>query len=141
MDNQLLQNYILQRLEELENGRDLDDLKSKGKLSFGIESKEFSHLPSWTELLKKKKNLVNMAWVNAILLSLMIVAIVGDLWQKFEQNWLKALFYWLALSSIVLLFYVIGTFFSLFYEFRRIERVIRKLIYEDLLQRLGNMKD
>lgn len=58
METERLQQYIQQKLQELEKGKDLNELNSQGKISFGVSSKDFGHLPSWKELIKKKKKLV-----------------------------------------------------------------------------------
>ena len=137
MEQSTVQAYILQRLGELEKGRDLDEMNLHGKLSFGVNSKDYEHLPAWKDLVKKKNQLVKMVWINAIFVSLLIVSFVGDVWDKFEQNWLMALFYWLGMSVVVMFFQVLASYFSLFYHFRQTEREVRKLIYQDILQQLG----
>jgi magnesium-transporting ATPase (P-type) len=136
MEQRTVQAYILQRLQELEKGRDLDEMNLRGKISFGVSSKDYEHLPAWKDLVKKKKQLVKMVWINAIFVSLWIVSFVGDIWDKFSQNWLKALFFWLGMSAVIMFFQVLASYFSLFYHFRQTEREIRKLIYQDILYRL-----
>lgn len=131
-----LQNYVVQKLSELDGKKDLQEIIYKDMLSFGIESKTYSHLPAWQDLLTKKKKLGKRIWVSAFFLSFAIVCIVSDAFALFEYNWIKALLKLVLLSGVVMVFYVIGTFYSLFYHFRQAEREVRKLIYQDILFQL-----
>jgi hypothetical protein len=74
-----------------------------------------------------------MVWLNAFFLSLIVVSIVGDYFDKYGQNWLKAVFVILAVTAIVMIVYVMAFFYNIFYHFRQTEREVRKLIYQDIL--------
>ena len=136
MSTETLQIHIEKKLAELEKGRDMNEVTLKGKLSFGIDQREYGHLPGWKELLKKKKLLVKMLWVTAIAESLMVVAIIGNVWDIFEQNWLKGLAYWIFVSAVILFFQIIISYYTLFYHFRQTEREVRRIIYQDVLDRM-----
>jgi hypothetical protein len=71
-----LQINIQHKLDELEKAKDMDDIRLRGKLSVGISSKEYGHLPAWNNLVKKKK------FLDAFFLSLMVVTITGDIWDN-----------------------------------------------------------
>jgi hypothetical protein len=131
-----LENYIRQRLTELDKEKDMQEVMWKGKLSFGIDSRAYSHLPNWKNLLQKKKDLVKQVWLNAVFLSLMVTGMLTDVWEILDANWLKAIIKWLVLSGVVMLFWVIASFYSMFYHFRKTEREVRRLIYEDILHQL-----
>ena len=133
MREERIEAYIHQRLAELDKQKDLQEVIQKGKFSFGVDSTTYGHLPAWSTLLKKKKEMVKAIWTTAFFMSLMIVAIVGDFFDKFGQNWIKALLSLAVLSALIMLFYVIGSFYSIFYQFRQTEREVRKLIYQDIL--------
>src|SRR6476620_8666555 len=127
MSEESIEAYIHKRLAELDERKDMRDLTLKGKLSFGVDSSSYGNLPAWNELVKRKKQLVKMVWMDAFFLSLMIVFVISDVTEKFAQNWLKAIVGLIVMAAIVMLFYVIGAFYSLFYHFRQTEREVRKL--------------
>ena len=133
-----LEQYLQRRLTELDKELDLKEITTKGKLSFGIDSTTYAHLPAWKSLVQQKKKLVRWIWVDAFFLSLTVVFIASDYAGKFAENWLKALLGLLLISGMVLLFFVVTAYYSLFYRFRKTEREVRKLIYQDILFRLQN---
>ncbi|HEV7333205.1 MAG TPA: hypothetical protein VGN63_19375 [Flavisolibacter sp.] len=136
--NEGLEVYIQKRLNELEKEMDMKEITTKGKLSFGVDSTSYAHLPAWKELVQQKKKLVRWIWVDAFFLSLTVVFIASDYADKFAENWLKAALSLLFISGMVLLFFVVTAYYSLFYRFRKTEREVRKLIYQDILFRLKN---
>lgn len=140
MHGEPLEIYIQKKLAELDKQKDMQDVIYKGKLSFGIDSTTYAHLPSWQNLVKQKKQMVKMVWTNAFFVALTTVAVVGNFFTKFEQNWIKALLGLVLLSGMITLFYVIGSFYSLFYQFRQTEREVRKLIYQDILFQLKKVE-
>ena len=75
-----------------------------------------------------KKQLVKTVWVNAAVVSLTVVGMAGNYFEKFDQNGLNALAAWLIVSALMMLFYVLWSFYSVFYQFRMTERDVRKLI-------------
>jgi DNA phosphorothioation-dependent restriction protein DptG len=141
MENaQKIELYIKKRLDELESQKDMHDLLDKGRYSFGINSREYSHLPSWNALLQKKKNLIRWIWIDAFLFSLLGVGMITEVWEKLEQNWIATVFTWFFLSAGAMLLYVISAYHTLFLKFRQTEREVRKLIYQDLLFELKKEK-
>ncbi|RYF81252.1 MAG: hypothetical protein EON98_12585 [Chitinophagaceae bacterium] len=136
MREERIEAYIHQRLAELEQKKDLEEIIQKGRLSFGIDAAHYSQLPGWSQLVKQKKHMVKMVWINAFFLSLIIVGIVGNFFDKFSENWLKALLGMLFLSALIMVFYVMAFFYNIFYHFRQTEREVRKLIYQDILSQL-----
>ena len=138
MNNRELKAYLYYKLEELYQQKDMSEPLLNGKFSFGVDSGNYGHLPAWKTLVQKKKNLVRGIWVQAFLLSLIVVAITTDIWNKFELNWVKALTGWLLLAAFIMLLYVIQFYYSLFISFRNTEREVRKLIYQDLLLKLDD---
>lgn len=133
-----LEEYIKQQLAALEKEVDLREITKKGKLSFGIDSTTYAHLPAWKDLVQQKKKLVRWIWVDAFFLSLTVVFIGSDYAEKFANNWWAAALSLLLISGMVLLFFVVTAYYSLFYRFRKTEREVRKLIYQDILFRLQN---
>jgi hypothetical protein len=136
MSEKRIEAYIQKRLAELETGKDLQDVVNKGRFSFGMDSGSYGHLPAWKELLLKKKQMVRMTWLNAFFVSLMAVGIAGDYFEKFGENWIKTLLTLICVAVVCMLFYTIIGFYSQFYHFRQTERVVRKLIYQDILSQL-----
>lgn len=136
MREERIEAYIHQRLAELEQKKDLQEVIQKGRLSFGIDATHYSKLPGWSQLVKQKKHMVKMVWMNAFFLSLIMVTIVGDFFDKFKQNWEKALLGLFFMSALIMLFYVMAFFYNIFYHFRQTEREVRKLIYQDILSQL-----
>ncbi|RYZ28721.1 MAG: hypothetical protein EOO10_08565 [Chitinophagaceae bacterium] len=136
MAEERIEDYIHKRLAELDEQRDMRELTLKGKLSFGVDATSYGQLPAWNDLVKRKKLMVKMVWLDAFFVSLMIVFVVADFSEKFAQNWLKAIVGLILLSAVVMLLYVVGAFYSLFYHFRQTEREVRKLIYQDILSQL-----
>ena len=72
--------------------------------------------------------------------SLFAVIMVGDLLDKFQKSWWLTLLYILVVTLVIMLFNVIWAFYSAFFHFRKTEREIRKLIYQDLLERMSKEK-
>ncbi|HEY1022354.1 MAG TPA: hypothetical protein VGE06_08565 [Flavisolibacter sp.] len=136
-----LEEYIQQRLTALEKEVDMKEITTKGKLSFGVDSTTYAHLPAWKDLVQQKKKLVRWIWVDAFFLSLTVVFITSDYTDKFAKNWWAAALSLLLISGIMLLFFVVTAYFSLFYRFRKTEREVRKLIYQDILFRLQNSQN
>ncbi|WP_121354067.1 hypothetical protein [Flavisolibacter nicotianae] len=73
-------------------------------------------------------------------MSFTIIFITGDYYEKFAQNWMKATAALVLLSGCIMIFYVITAFYTLFYKFRKTEREVRKLIYQDILHQLEKEK-
>jgi hypothetical protein len=44
-----LKNYIEDKLSALKKEKDMNEVVNEGKLSFGLHSKDYKHLPSWNE--------------------------------------------------------------------------------------------
>ena len=137
MSEQLIQKYVQLKLEELEQKKDMQH----GQLSFGMSSKKFGHLPAWKDIVRRKKKMITAIWVNAFLVSLMVIGMTSEVWDKFEENWIKAIVGWIILSAFSMLFYVIWSYYSMFIQFRKTEREVRKLIYQDILQQLKKEND
>ena len=131
-----LQNYIEQKLADLDNQKDMNDVIRKGKFSFGMDAITYGHLPAWKTLLQQKKKLVRWIWIDAFAASLLVVSIATDIWEKFATGWIKALAGLLLLSLIIMFVLVVTTCFNLFLRFRQTDSIVRKLIYQDLLYQL-----
>ena len=84
--------YIHQRLDELDKQTDMNEVTNKGRLSFGIEVARYQELPAWQTLLKEKSRMVKMMWITTFFDSLLIVAVVGDFFEKFEEAKLAFLY-------------------------------------------------
>lgn len=136
-----LENYIQKKLAELEQKKDLQEIINKGKFSFGVDSTTYRHLPAWENLIKQKKQLVKLIWIDAFLVSITIIFITDDYFSKFSQDWLKALLSLSLLTSGIMLFHVITAFHTLFFKFRQTEREVRKLIYQDILFQLQKERE
>lgn len=106
-----------------------------------MSSKNFGHLPAWKDLVRRKKKMITAIWVNAFLVSLMVIGMKGEVWNKFEENWIKAIVSWIILSAFSMLFYVIWSYYSMFFHFRQTEREVRKLICQDILKQLKKEDD
>ena len=136
MCEERIEAYIRQRMEQLEKGKDLQEVVYKGRFSFGIDEPTYGKLPGWKDLVQQKKRLVRTTWINAAFLALMVTAIAGDFIEKFSENWLKALLSLVFVSALIMLFYIVSAFHNQFFEFRKTERLVRKLIYQDILAEL-----
>jgi hypothetical protein len=136
MNREEIAAYIENKLVELDTQKDMHDTIYKGKLSFGIDSTTYSHLPAWNDLVKQKKQIVKLFWIDAFFTSFMAVLIAGNFFEAEIANWWKDLIRLILVAGIVMIFCVIGTYFSLFVKFRQTEREVRKLIYQDILFQL-----
>jgi uncharacterized protein YacL len=136
MGEERLTAYIHQQLDGLDRQTDMKEIMNRGRLSFGIESTRYQKLPAWQSLVKEKRRMVQMVWITGFIDSLIIVGIVGNIFEKLEQNWWKALLGWMLLSVVIMLFYVIIAFYTNFYYFRKTEREVRRLIYQDILSQI-----
>lgn len=135
-DKQHLENYIVQKLTELDKEKDMQEVILKGKLSFGIDSRSYSHLPNWDNLVQKKKHLIKHFWANSFFLSLALTGMFTDVWETLDVNWLRSVLKWILLSGVATLLWVAISFYSMFFHFRKTEREVRRLIYEDILYQL-----
>lgn len=133
--------HIRQRLAELDGQADMREVVDKGRFSFGLDEKSYGHLPGWRNLVVRKKKMVRLVWLLAFFVSFLIVFVAGDFGSRFAGNWLKATAQLFATVIIVGLFYAIGAFYSLFVEFRKTEREVRRLIYQDILFQLKEEKE
>lgn len=133
--------YIQQKLRELDKKKDMQDVLYKGKLSFGIDSTTYGHLPGWQQLAKQKKRLVKLFWLNAILLSLMATVMAGHFFEGTIADWWKDAIRLLIKTGFILIIPVAGMYFNLFATFRQTEREVRKLIYQDMLAQLEREKE
>ncbi|MBC7863497.1 MAG: hypothetical protein IAF38_11010 [Bacteroidia bacterium] len=131
-----LEAYIQKKLAELEKQKDMQDVIYKGKLSFGIDSTTYDHLPAWNGLVKEKKQLVRLFWANAAFLSFMTVFIAGDFFEIPLINLWRDIIRLMLMAGFVMIVAVMGMYFSLFTKFRQTEREVRKLIYQDILFQL-----
>ena len=136
MSEERIEHYIHKRLAELDDQKDIKEATLKGKLSFGMDSTRYGHLPGWSALVKQKKHMVRMVWLNAFFLSAIIVSVVGDFFEKFDQNLLKAALVTIVLTAVVMVVYVMAFFYNIFYQFRQTETEVRKLLYQDILSQL-----
>jgi hypothetical protein len=141
MDADKLENYIGQKLAELDQQKDMQDVIHKGKLSFGMDSSAYSQLPVWQGLVKQKKLLVKLFWLDAVFLSLMAAFFAGNFFEGAINMWWKEILRLLINAAIVFVFAVAGMYFSLFTKFRKTEREVRKLIYQDILAQLKKSKE
>jgi TM2 domain-containing membrane protein YozV len=137
MSTDELKHYIQEKLAALKKEKDMNEVVTEGRLSFGLDQKDYKHLPSWNELLKEKKKLVRTFWINCFLISFVSVGFASTYADKFQQNWIKGLVTWLVVSLMATLFNVIGFYFSLFYRVRKTEQEVRKLMYEDILDKMN----
>lgn len=140
MEAKELEVYIKQKLDYLEKNRDMDEVNYKGKLSFGVEAAKYNHLPAWNDLLQQKKKLQRWIWIDAFLLSVTVVVMTKDVFSLFIASWWKTLLGLVLTSGAIMLFFVIGAYYTLFAKFRQTEREVRKLIYQDILFQLSKTK-
>lgn len=132
-----LHQYIEQKLAALNKEMDMNEVVNKGQLSFGLNGKDYKHLPSWNELLKNKKKLITTFWTNCFVSSFIIVGLTYNMRGGFEGNWIKGIASCIGLSLFATLMYAASFYFNLFYRVRKTEHEVRKLIYEDLLDKLN----
>ena len=136
-----MEEYIRQRLATLDKRKDMDDVIWKGKFSFGLNAREWSHLPSWTTFLKKHRSMVRWAWISAFVLTFLTISFLRpDLYEQIGQDPLAGIAKLIGIGFVIGLFCVMGDFLMLFTLFRDAEREVRKLIYEDILVRIEHNK-
>jgi hypothetical protein len=131
-----LKNYIHQQLIELDKNRDEQEYVRSGRFSFGLIKQQYEGLPSWGSFVKAKKRLVRLIWVEAFFTMLMAAVFLTDVWDKLEQNWIKALATLLGVTVVMTLFYSVAIFFSIAFEVNKVNKHVRRLIYEDLLRKM-----
>lgn len=136
MQTERIAAHIGKRLAELDRGADMQDAVYKGRFSFGLDERSYGHLPAWKALAQQKKQMVKRTWALAFAVSLMVAGLASDVGERFAENWVKALVMLLVTTAIAALLYVIGSFHSVFVEFRKTEREVRRLLYQDILHEL-----
>jgi hypothetical protein len=135
MTREKLEFYIRQKLEDLDKQKDMQDVINKGKLSFGIDSTTYSHLPAWPALVRESKQLKKLFWVEVFFIAFMTLLMGGN---YFENGvWWKDLIRLIISAGIAMIFGVAVYYFSFFVRVRRTEREVRKLIYQDILFQLN----
>jgi hypothetical protein len=115
-----LKPYIEAKLAALKKEKDMNEVVNEGKLSFGLHPKDYKHLPSWNDLVRNKKKLVRVFWVNCFLVSFLIVGFSYSFGNNMEQNWVKSIIVVVGYSLGVTLLYVLGFYFSLFYHVEKL---------------------
>lgn len=136
-----LEQYLEQKIAEIDRRKDTATLVGRGRFSFDMDSTTYGHLPAWQALVKEKKSLMKWIWIDAIFLSLFLVFWAGDYWELFEKSWWKAALQLLSISALCMFLYVLTGYYNLFVKFRMTERQARKLIYQDILYRLQQEKE
>jgi hypothetical protein len=136
-----LEQYLEQKIAEIDRLKDTANLIGKGRFSFDMDSTTYGHLPAWEVLVKQKKSLVKWIWFDAVFLALTVVFLSGNYWEAFRENWVKATLGLLLISAIVMFLYVLTAYYNLFVKFRMVDRQARKLIYQDILHRLKQEKE
>lgn len=133
MNRDALENYIRKKISEIDQDRDIKEYVRKGRFNFGMNQQEYGHLPSWPNLVKGKRKLVRLIWLQAFLSALMMYAFMED----WDQPWLKTLMKMLIGATIFTLFYNITSYFSIAFEVNRVQKQVQKLLYEDVLHWLA----
>jgi small-conductance mechanosensitive channel len=141
MEKQELQNYILEQITELDKNRDEQEYVLRGKFSFGLIRQKYEGLPSWHKFLGARKKLIRLIWLQAFLLMLSVSVMYYSSDVAAIQSWWKAAIVLVATSAVMTVFYGIMFFFSIAFEVNKVNKHVRKLIYEDLLRQLGQMKE
>jgi len=128
-----LEMHIRQKLRDLDKEADLNDVIWKGKFSFGLDARQYSHLPAWSRVVQKKKFLVRQVWLNSVVLALLSAGILHGFYSDAPVTSPAT---WLLLPFAVMIFWTAGCFTTLFFHFRKAEREVRRLLYEDILHQL-----
>jgi hypothetical protein len=136
-----LEQYLEQKIADIDRQKDLASSISRGRFSFDMDQTTYGHLPAWTSLVKEKKNLMKWIWLDAVFLSVFIVFLAGDYWERFETSGWKALVTMLAVSGLTMFLYIMLAYYNLFIKFRMVDRQARKLLYQDILYRLQQEKE
>jgi hypothetical protein len=136
-----LEQYLEQKIADIDRQKDMVSSINRGRFSFDMDQRTYGHLPGWESLVKQKKSLMKWIWIDAVFLSLFIVFIAGDYWERFETSWWKAAITLLGVSGTTMLLYVLLAYYNLFIKFRMVDRQARKLIYQDILYRLQQEKE
>jgi hypothetical protein len=136
-----LKNYIHSQIRELDKNRDEQEYTLHGRFSFGLVKQQYEGLPSWEAFVKAKKRLVRLVWAAAFLTTLVMASFFTGVWNSFEQNWIKALATLLGVSIVITLFYSIAMFFSIAFEVNKVNKHVRRLIYEDLLRKMEEKEE
>ncbi|MFL5810437.1 MAG: hypothetical protein ACJ749_13010 [Flavisolibacter sp.] len=131
-----LKEHILQKLRELDQQVDMQDVMWKSRISFGMDARKYGHLPAFKELVRKKKKLVRSTWIYAYILSLIIVFCSEDVMHNFSVNWWKTIVSWLILSAVVMVIFLVHYNFIIFAQVRDTETEVRKIIYQDMLDQI-----
>ena len=135
-ENEGLKACLRTRLEALEKGEDLRDMQWNGKMSFGMDSRAYAHLPGWAELVKQKKKMVRSTWIGAFFLSLLITMFTEDTIGNIFDHPLKGIAGWVLNAVGITVLYTLSAFLFPFYRFRQTERAVRRVIYQDLLHQI-----
>jgi hypothetical protein len=131
-----LKNYIHQQISELDKNRDEQEYIRSGRFTFGLIKQQYEGLPSWESFVKARKRLVRLIWLEAFFTMLMAALFFTDALDKFGQNWVKALATLLGVTVVMTLFYSLSMFFSIAFEVNRVNKHVRRLLYEDLLRKM-----
>ena len=133
MNTETLKNHIETKLRELDQKKDEQEYVSLGRIGFGLATKDYQHLPSWSNFVAGKKRLQRLIWIQAFFLSLFIYSFSIDLW---DHNWLIVLLKTLTMALVNTLVFTVWVLYSLIFDVNKVQREVKKLLYEDLLQKL-----
>ena len=135
MDTQELKTYMQGRMAELDKNLDEQEFWLRGRFNFGMNKQQYQHLPSWNAFVKDKKRLVRLIWAEAFLTVGMVYAFVPGGWELYQSKW-KTLLVILAVILFLGLFLALTSYFITAFEVNRVQKQVKRLIYEDLLHQI-----
>jgi hypothetical protein len=141
MEAHELENYLREKLTELGKNLDQKEYVLRGKLNFGINKAHYSHLPSWNEFIKSKRRLLRVIWVEAFTTVFLVATFLPSFWDTRDQEWWKVAIITLAITFFLGGFLVSISFFATAFEVNRVQKNVRRLIYEDILYKIQQNKE
>ena len=100
-----LENYLREKITELDKNLDQKEFSLRGRLNFGMNKAHYSHLPSWNEFLKSKRRLLRLIWVEAFTTVFFIATFFSGFGNTGDQEWWKV-----AMITLAITFFLGGFF-------------------------------
>jgi hypothetical protein len=109
---------------------------SRGNFNFGIHLNVYENAPRLPIVLKKKKRLKKMLWVQTFFVSFFMVGIYTDFLGKMDEHFLKALVSLVLMGAMGGLIFVYFPMRTMVVETNDLQAEVKKMILEDVKQQV-----
>ena len=111
---------------------------SKGSLNFGVHLDDYKNSPQLQAILKKRKRLITLLWVESFLIPATVIIISSD---AFEGSLIKGIMLLLVGSLFAGLIFVYFPLHSLISYSNDMQKDVKKMMLEDLKNKIEELPE